>query len=61
MSMSSFLDNVNKKKLRQFVRRLCRKRKAVIGSLRKRKLGNEGRKRKLSSKKSNWCKGLEMK
>ena len=53
MSMSSFLDNVSKKRLSQFVTRLCRKKKAVIDSLRKRKLGNEERKRKLSSKKSN--------
>ena len=60
-SMWNFLDNGNKKRLKQSARRSSKKRRVVIDSLRKRKSGNVEKKRKPSHKRLNWCKDSEMK
>ena len=58
--MSNCLDNVNKRKLKLFVRKLCKKRKAVTDNSKKRKPENAEKKKKLSHKRLNWYKDFVM-
>ena len=60
-SMWNFLDNGNKKRLKQSARRSNKKRRVVIDSSRKRKSESVEKKKKPSHKRLNWCKDLEMK
>ena len=60
-SMSSCLVNVRLRKTLQSGTRLCKRRKAVIDSWRRRKLGNVRKRKKLSNLKLSWCKDWERK
>lgn len=49
--MSNFLVSVNKKRLKLFEKKLCKKKRAVIGNSKKRKSENVKKQRKPSNKK----------
>ena len=50
-NMSNFLVSVNKKRLKLFEKKLCKKKRAVIGNSKKRKSENVKKQRKPSNKK----------